>query len=391
MRKNVLIFNLILSGFCLTPLLLQAQQTNPRTTEQTKGQTNSELSLWQSTERSDTQSAYSEYLRQFPNGAFSALAKTRVAPKLLSDMLPIAPEADNPIVQTEIAAARQAWDETAWNRVKAANTHAAYREYLLHLPTGIHAQEALGAYRASLPTAPSGRLAECVTENTEGKATKLFDTRNAYPDYAIERWTDGIVIGTNHVDYTGAPLGFELAYASNPAMFGPGAQKYATKMIYTPSIQNCAQVADTATVVISYLMGDLPFESRQNAQTPPLQAALGTRLVGTLPADRAILVQFKPSPGLSVYEIDFQSRFPPLLTQIVEGRARPLPLVSNKLFVTSSDEPITLRVSSRDKPNSRRQNMGPFRLEVRQIFNQLDRPKPSLVSATRGTTTEATR
>jgi hypothetical protein len=372
MRLKISLFISILSATIAAPSLTLAQLgalSLPTTASQTQ---RSELDAWKSAERSESASGYSDYLRSYPNGTFAALARTRSMPSILADMMPVAPEPDNYVVQVEMAAARKAWDETAWSRVKAANTHAAYREYLLHLPTGIHVEEATIAYRASLPAMPNVRVTQCEAPNQEATTLRRFDARNAFafPDSAVNNWSDGIIIGTNEVDYTGAPLGFRIVYSSNLSMFGPTAQKFAAKMLYAPQIINCARVRDSAGVVVNYLAGDLPYESRSNAEGPPLQARLATRLDSELPADKAILIQFTPTAGTSVYELDVQSSFPPLLTQVVDGRPRPVPLVSNKMFVTLNDAPVTLRVSSRDKPNSRTQNKGRFRMQIRQVYNQ---------------------
>ncbi len=330
----------------------------------------SELNAWQAAERVDTPEAFSSYLRRFPNGTFASLARSRSTPLLLSDMMPVAPEPANSVVQIEMAAARKAWDEAAWARVSAANTHSAYREYLLHLPNGIYLDQALRAYKTSLPEVPSVKPVDCTIATQTARVTRPFVTRNAFPSYALERWTDGLIIGVNHIDYTGAPLGLTIAYASDPSMFSAGARQQAGQMFYAPRITNCGRVADVSPLFISYRTGSLPFESRANAEGPMLQARLGTRLDGELPSDKAVLVQFTPSPGVSVYEISFESRFPPLLTQVVEGQERPVPLVGNRMFVSVNNPSITLRVSSRDKPNSKVQNKGRFHMTIRQVFNQ---------------------
>jgi hypothetical protein len=366
-RSKIVVFCFVLSAICVSDLAAQSSTQSPANLSTTSPA--SELDTWQSAQQSDTPNSYRDYLARFPNGAFAQLARMRSTPPILANMLPVAPAPENALVQTEIAAARTAWDEKAWARVKADGSHAAYREYLLHLPTGLHWQEAFSGYQRNLPVGPSTRLAECETADREAVKTKPFNIREAYPDYAIERWSDGLVIMRTHIDYTGRSLGATIDYASNLEMFGRGARQSASQILYTPALKNCAQIADSGRLIISYLMGDLLYESRQNAATPPLVADINTTLRGTLPPDRAVLIRFTPTPGISVYEINFQSRFPPMLSQLVDGRARPLPLVSNKLFITSSTDPITLRVSAHDKPNSRRQNMGPFRLSLRRVYN----------------------
>jgi hypothetical protein len=369
MSNNFPCFVISFFSLVILPSGIQAQQSSIASS---LNSTSSEMGVWGNSQLENTPNSYQNYLRLYPNGAFAELAATRISPQILADMMPVAPEPDNYVVQVEMAAARKAWDETAWSRVKAAKTHAAYREYLLHLPTGIHFEEATVAYNASLPPMPSVRVPQCEAPNQEATILRRFDSRSAFafPDAAVNNWSDGIIIGTNEVDYTGAPLGFRIAYSSNLPMFGPTAQKFAAKMLYAPQIINCARVRDSAVVVVNYLAGDLPYESRANAAGPPLQARLATRLDSELPADKAILIQFTPSSGTSVYDLDFQSRFPPLLTQVVDGRQRPVPLVSNKMFVTFNDAPVTLRVSSRDKPNSGTQNKGRFRMQIRQVYNQ---------------------
>jgi hypothetical protein len=373
-RYSACLLVLLLATFSL-PDDTQAQSIKPSQRPSTLLPAVSELDIWQSARRDDRPDSYKNYLRLFPSGTYAAIASTRTQSPLLTDMLPIAPDPANRVVQTEMAAARDAWDNAAWMRVKAANTHAAYREYLSHLPTGLHSSEAITAYEASLPANPSARLAECSSADLEAVKSQGADLLNAYPAYAIERWSDGIVIGKSIVDYSGQVLGATIAYSSNLSMFGNGARTFASQVQYTPAQVNCANVPDTRKFVINYLVGDRPYESRENSEGPPLQATVNTKMTGQLPGDRAVLVGFTPTSGTSVYEIEFQSRFPPLLTQVISGRQRPQPLASNKLFVTSSAEPITLRVSSLDKPNSRRQNMGSFNMIVRQVFNQPDPQK----------------
>jgi hypothetical protein len=332
----------------------------------------SELTAWQSAQTADTPQAYREYLTRFPNGAFAGLARARTSTPILNDMMPVPPRPDNAEVQTEMAAARTAWDNAAWQRVKAAGTHAAYREYLLHLPVGEHSLEALAAFQASIPTPPSVRLAECATVDQPAAKLEENKLKLKYPDFALERWTGGIFLGRSVIDYQGKVLGSEVIYSTNESMFSEDARISAAKPVYAPAVLNCARVPGAVGLVFQYAVGDLPYESRQNRPGPPAPLGVNQRLQARLDAQNAELYRFTPASGVSVYEIEFKSRFPHLLTRLEEGDEQPEPLVNNKLFVTTSNEPIILRVSAPDMPNSRRKNMGPFQMQIRQVFNQAD-------------------
>jgi hypothetical protein len=352
--------------------LHQPSQSMAQTSVPASPGNTSDLQVWQRAQAADTPDAYQAYLTRFPNGAFATLATQRASTPLLSDMMPVPPRPDNAEVQVEMAAARTAWDNAAWARVKAANTHAAYREYLLHLPVGEHADEALAAYRASQTVLALPRVEECTLEDREAGRSEGEPLKLKYPDFAIERWTGGIFIGRSIIDYSGRVLGSELIYSTNPSMFSEQARLSAAKPLYQPARQNCAHVPSMIGLVFQYTVGDLPYESRPNNAGSPTQIGLNQLLRGRLDDQNAQLFSFTPMSGVSVYEIEFKSRFPHLLTHLIDQPDRPTPLVNNKLFVTVNDKPIVLRVSAPDMPNSRRKNMGPFQMTIRQVFNQPD-------------------
>ncbi|MEZ4919365.1 MAG: SUMF1/EgtB/PvdO family nonheme iron enzyme [Saprospiraceae bacterium] len=81
-----------------------------------------DLAAWKIAKQQNTEFAYNEYLRQFPQGEFKVLA-------------------NNTLLNMEAESTRRR-DDTAWKVAQGANTLAAYQKYINEFPTGLHRDEA---------------------------------------------------------------------------------------------------------------------------------------------------------------------------------------------------------------------------------------------------------
>ncbi|MFM9951512.1 MAG: caspase domain-containing protein [Saprospiraceae bacterium] len=81
-----------------------------------------DLQAWRSAKQQNTEVAYRDYLRRFPNGEFK--------------------DAANAAMRSIEAAAARRRDDTAWEVVLEKNTLEGYKKYVVDYPSGLHRSEA---------------------------------------------------------------------------------------------------------------------------------------------------------------------------------------------------------------------------------------------------------
>jgi sulfatase modifying factor 1 len=81
-----------------------------------------DLALWKTAKQQNTETAYRDYLRQFPQGEFKEQA--------------------NQALRTLEAAAARRRDDTAWEIATEKNTQEDYKKYIADYPDGLHRSEA---------------------------------------------------------------------------------------------------------------------------------------------------------------------------------------------------------------------------------------------------------
>ncbi|MBK6930481.1 MAG: formylglycine-generating enzyme family protein [Saprospirales bacterium] len=91
--------------------------------------TAADLAAWKTAKQQNSEAAYREYLRQFPQGEFKDLANQALR-------------------QIEANAARRR-DDTAWEVATEKNTSEGYRKYLADYPNGAHRAEAEAKIKAA--------------------------------------------------------------------------------------------------------------------------------------------------------------------------------------------------------------------------------------------------
>ncbi len=90
-----------------------------------------DLAAWKTAKQQNTETAYRDYLRQFPQGEFKDLA--------------------NQALRTFEADAARRRDETAWEVATEKNSTEGYKKYLADYPNGLHRSEAEAKIKASDP------------------------------------------------------------------------------------------------------------------------------------------------------------------------------------------------------------------------------------------------
>ena len=99
-----------------------------------------ERRAWQQAQDLDTEAAFRDYLKKYPNGQFVANANRAI----------------QFIQQDQVKQASQT-DRQAFEKAKAENTLDAYRRYLIQFPNGAHTKDAERArQRLEQPTSPNG-------------------------------------------------------------------------------------------------------------------------------------------------------------------------------------------------------------------------------------------
>jgi hypothetical protein len=265
----------------------------------------SDIEAFQLADLVGTREAYQGYLDAFPNGVFSVIARERVRPPLLTDLVPRLAAPEQKKKKIDQADAKRAWQE-AWDRVAASDTEAGYLEYLsITEPLGVdrpNAGVALTRYleltERNVGTVPSGMSCDVPDRDVSKKV--LFAVERAYPQSAIAEGIDGIVIGHHVISPSGKSLGFVIKFATHKS-FIDSVGIEAMRMTFSPARKNCVTIASRYALTVAFSTtfvhgqhGPLPSIGQIGSIMLPPDAGLFEIKV---PVDRAIFIDLPAVPA----------------------------------------------------------------------------------------------
>lgn len=321
-----------------------------------------DVDAFQVADQAGTREAYQNYLDAFPTGLFSIVARERVRPALLADLLPRMA----PLKPTRGKSAKeeldQVWQE-AWDRVKTSDTEAAYHEYLsIKAPAKLKRPGedfALARYlelsEQNLSSVPSA--VSCAIPETAPKVTIQFKIERSIPDEAIRNFASGIIRAYHIVSPTGQPMGYVNLFASSPYYLEAN-KRLAMQMGFSPARRKCVNTAARFSSEFIYTIdpnnGGIIMDSRptEPESLGRIEADGRVYTISLLP-DRALYVDLPsvPSDRDMVWRLRTSADFP-LLINVLDHEGKPKNLLIDGYIPAKSGCPgLRLRFSAPDNPD----------------------------------------
>lgn len=321
-----------------------------------------DVEAFQVADQAGTREAYQRYLDAFPTGLFSIVARERVRPALLADLLPrMAPlkPKGGKSAEEELD---QVWQE-AWDRVKASDTEAGYHEYLsIKAPAKLKRPGedlALARYLelseqnlSSIPSAVS-----CAIPEIDPKVTIPFKIERSIPNEALENSASGIIRGYHIVSPTGQPMGYVTSFASSP-YYVESNKALAMQMGFSPARRKCVNIAARFSFGPNYRIGEQGDGTIKDSRPTEPESlgrieADGRVYTISLLADQALYVDLPsvPADRDMVWRLRTSADFP-LLVNVLDHEGKPKDLLIDGYIPAPSGCPgLRLRFSAPDNPD----------------------------------------